>query len=141
MSAASSEVRRVRHLCPTSSDRGSSTPEIVVILPVLMLLVTFGLQLALWALASHVIADVAGQGDAALRAEDGTAAAARSVVERELELLASGLVIHPIVSVSSLSDGVSSLSVSGLVPSLIPGVRLSVSATSSGPEQQFRAAG
>ena len=77
------------------SDLGSSTPEIVVILPVLMLLVTFGLQFALWALASQAISDAVVQGAAALRAESGTATAARAVVSRELDSLAFGLVLQP----------------------------------------------
>lgn len=123
------------------SDLGSSTPEIVVILPVLMLLVTFGLQFALWALASQATSDAVVQGAAALRAESGTATAARAVVSRELDSLAFGLVLQPMVSVGSLPDGTASLSASGFVPSLIPGARLSVSATSAGPDQRFRATG
>jgi len=123
------------------SDLGSSTPEIVIVLPVLMLLVTFGLQFALWALASQATSDAVAQGAASLRAENGTATAAQAVVRRELDSLASGLVLHPIVSVGSLPDGAAALSASGFVPSLIPGARLSVSATSAGPDQRFRATG
>ncbi len=133
----SGKLTRVRR----RSDGGSSTPEIVVILPVLMLLVAFGVQFALWALASQAVSDAAARGDAALRATDGAASTARAAVQTELNSLASGLVLRPIVSVSVLPDGGASLSVSGFVPSLIPDVRLGVSATSAGPEQRFRATG
>src|ERR1039458_4921200 len=121
-------------------DRGSSTPELVIILPVL-LLITSGLQFALWALASHALSDSVAQGGAALRAEGGTSTAARSVTLQEIQALASGLVLRPTVSVQFLSDGVASLSASGAVPALLPDMRLAVSAESTGPEQLFRASG
>ena len=122
-------------------DRGSSTPELVIILPVLLLLITIGLQFALWALASHALSDSVAQGGAALRAEGGTSTAARSVTLQEIQALASGLVLRPTVSVQFLSDGVASLTASGVVPSLLPDTSLAVSAESTGPEQLFRASG
>jgi Flp pilus assembly protein TadG len=126
---------------PGRDDRGSSTVEIVVILPLLMLLLTVGLQFALWALASNALSDSVGQGGAALRADGGNATAARTTVSQELQALASGLVLRPTVSVQALPDSFASLSVSGALPSLIPGEHLTVSASSTGPEQQFRADG
>jgi nitrogen fixation-related uncharacterized protein len=122
-------------------DVGSSTPELVVILPVLLLLVTVGLQFALWALASHALSDSVAQGGAALRAEDATSAAARTVTLQQLQALASDLVLRPSVSTQTLPDGIASLSASGTVPSLLPDMSLTVSAESTGPEQRFRASG
>ena len=122
-------------------DRGSSTPELVVILPLLLLLITLSMQFALWALASHALSDSVARGGAALRAHGGTSTAARTVVMRELQGLANGLVLRPTVSVQSLPDGVDSLSTSCALPSLLPGVRFTVSAQSVGPDQQFRASG
>ncbi|MFZ2056851.1 MAG: TadE/TadG family type IV pilus assembly protein [Acidimicrobiales bacterium] len=122
-------------------DRGSGTPELVVILPLLLFLITLSMQFALWALASHALSDAVAQGGAVLRANGGTSTAARTVVTRELRTLANGLVLRPTVSVRSLPDGVDSLSASGALPSLLPGVRLTVSAQSAGPRQQFRASG
>ena len=55
-------------------DDGSGTPELVVVLPVLMLLVTVCLQFALWALASNALSDSVAQAGASLRAEGGTSA-------------------------------------------------------------------
>ncbi|MGA2805941.1 MAG: TadE family protein [Acidimicrobiales bacterium] len=126
---------------PGGDERGSSTAEIVVILPVLMLLITVGLQFALWALASSATSDSVAQGGAALRADGGTATAARAVALQELQVLASGLVVQPAVSVGTLPDSFASLSASGSVPSLLPGEHLIVSAESIGPDQQFRASG
>jgi nitrogen fixation-related uncharacterized protein len=126
---------------PGRGERGSGTAEIVVVLPVLMLLITVGLQFALWALASGAASDSAAQGGAVLRADGGTATAARTAVLAEFHMLASGLIVQPEVSVGALPDNFASLSVSGSVPSLLPGEHLIVSAASVGPDQQFRASG
>ena len=126
---------------PGRDDRGSSTAEIVVILPLLMLLLTVGLQFALWALASNALSDSVAQGGAALRADGGNATAARTAVSQELQALGGGLVLRPAVSVQALPDSFASLSASGALPSLIPGEHLTVSAWSTGPEQLFRADG
>jgi len=122
-------------------DRGSSTPELVIILPVLLLLITVGLQFALWALASHALSDSVAEGGAALRSEGGTSTAARASTLQELQDIASGLVLSPAVSTQTPSDGVASLYASGTVPSLLPGMSLTVSAESTGPEQRFWASG
>jgi hypothetical protein len=126
---------------PGGSECGSSTAEIVVILPVLMLLITVGLQFALWALASGALTDSVAQGGAALRADGGTPTAARTAALQELQVLAGGLVVQPAVAVGTLPNSFASLSASGSVPSLLPGQHLIVSAESIGPDQQFRASG
>jgi nitrogen fixation-related uncharacterized protein len=126
---------------PGQGDRGSSTPELVVILPVLLLLITVGLQFALWALASQALSDSVAQGGATLRADGGTLTAARTAVAQELHILAGDLVLRSTVSVQTLPNSVASLSVSGTVPSLLPDMSLTVSAESTGPEQRFRASG
>ena len=134
---ASKQCRRA----PEWGDDGSSTPELVVILPVLLLLITAGLQFALWALASHALSDSVAEGGAALRSEGGTSTAARTVTLQELQDIASGLVLGPAVSAQTPSDGIASLYASGTVPSLLPGMSLTVSAESTGPEQRFWASG
>jgi hypothetical protein len=126
---------------PRRGDHGSTTPELVVILPLVMLLVTLGLQFGLWALASHALSDSVTQGGAALRADGGTSTLAQTVVQSELRELANGLVLRPVVSIQPLSGASASLFASGTVPSLIPGLHLTVSADSAGPDQQFRASG
>ncbi len=126
---------------PGGSERGSSTAEIVVILPVLMLLITVGLQFALWALASSALTDSVAQGGAALRADGGTPTAARTAALKELQVLVGGLVVQPEVAVGTLPNSFAALSASGSVPSLLPGEHLIVSAESIGPDQQFRASG
>ncbi|MGO9333604.1 MAG: TadE/TadG family type IV pilus assembly protein [Acidimicrobiales bacterium] len=141
MSSSRLGTSKRRARLPRWGDRGSSTPELVVILPLVLLLITLSMQCALWALASHALSDSVAEGGAALRANGGTSTAARTAVIRELQTLANGLVLRPTVSVQSLPDGVDSLSASGVLPSLLPGVGFTVSAQSAGPDQQFRASG
>jgi Flp pilus assembly protein TadG len=124
-----------------AGDRGSSTPELVVILPVLLLLIGAGLQLALWSLASHALADSVDKAGAVLRAGGGTSSEARAAVREELRVLAPDLVLYPTVSVLPIAGGVGSISASAEVPSLLAGTHLGVSATSAGPYQRFRATG
>jgi hypothetical protein len=124
-----------------AGDRGSSTPELVVILPVLVLLIGAGVQFALWSLASQALSGSVDQAGAVLRARGGTSSEARAVVLEELQVLAPDLVLHPTVSVLPLAGGVGSISASAELPSLIAGTHLGVSATSTGPYQRFRATG
>ena len=123
------------------NDRGSSTAEVVVVLPVLMLVITVALQFALWALASSALSESAAQGGAALRSYGGTAVAGRSAALLGLGVLANGLVVAPEVSVGAPGESFDSLSESGTVVPLLPGEHLTVSAQSTGPKQQFRASG
>jgi hypothetical protein len=122
-------------------DSGSSVPELLLVLPAVVLMFTLALQVSLWALAAHALSDAVAQGGAALRAQGGSSAAARTAVERELASIAGGLVNSPSVSISAGPDGQMSLAANGSVPSLLPGFHLRVSATSVGPSEKFRAAG
>jgi hypothetical protein len=122
-------------------EEGSSSAEIVLVLPVLMLLVAFAMQLALWALASHAVqASAATAGDVA-RGLGATPAEATAAARTELAAVAGGLVDSPDVQVTTAASGVSVVVVSGSVPSLVPGLHLEVSATSVGPLGEFRGSG
>jgi Flp pilus assembly protein TadG len=124
-----------------AAEEGSSTAELVLVLPVLMLLVAFAMQLALWALASHAVqASAATAGDVA-RGLGATPAEASAAARAELAAVAGGLVGAPEVQVTTAASGVSVVVVSGSVPSLIPGLHLEVSATSVGPLGEFRGSG
>lgn len=121
-------------------DRGSEAVEVVLIIPVLMLLLLAGLQLALWGLASHALALGVADGGAAAHAQAGSVSAARTVVG-DLHAVGGSLVHAVSVAVRDLPDGFIAVSASGAVPSIFPGVHLHVSAVSVGPVQGFRAGG
>lgn len=122
-------------------DAGSATPEIVIVLPALMLLLLLGVQLALWGLAAHALDDAVAQGGAALRTNGSSARGATGLVLGELHAIAGGLVLHPVTTTATLPGGTVALSATGTVPSILLGISLRVSATSTGPVQRFRASG
>jgi hypothetical protein len=122
-------------------DAGSETVEIVVVLPALLLLVVFAMQVAMWALAAHAVALGAAEGGAEARSALGSRAAAVATVRSDIESIAGPIVGVPDVHVNDLPDDFVEISVTGQVPSVVPGVHLTVFARSAGPVQEFRASG
>jgi Flp pilus assembly protein TadG len=122
-------------------ERGSSALEVVIVLPVLMALVAFGMQLAIWSLAAHVIDDAVSQAGAALRDFGGTVQAAGRAVVGEVEAIGGGFMLDPRTSVEQPSGGELALTARAGVPDVLVPLRLVVSATSVGPAQVFRASG
>ena len=127
----------------TSADgeRASATAELLLVLPATLLLFGLGVQLALYGLASAAVDDAVAHAGAALRAEHGSPAAAEEGLRLELGAIAGRLVSHTSVAVAELPGAVDSISASGLVPSVLPGFEVRVSATSIGPVAKFRASG
>ncbi len=123
------------------SDRGSETVEIVILLPALMLLLTVGMQLALWGLAAHAMSLAVAEGGAEARAESGSPKAAISTVTDEISSIAGLLVDHVSVQVTGLPDNFVEVSATADVPTIFPGLTLQVSADSTGPVQAFRPSG
>jgi len=116
---------------------GSHTPELVVVLPALFILVALFVQVALWALASHAVQAAASSGGSAARTLGGTPASGIQVARSELSSIAGGLVLSPSVTAAILPGNEEVVSVSGSVTSLFPGLHLTASASSIGPLQRF----
>ncbi len=121
-------------------DRGES-PELVLVLPVLMGLLLFALQLVLWALAAHALALAVAEGGATARTALGNPTVAASLVRRDVHAVAGSLVGSLDVAVERSPDAVVTVTASGVVLGLLPGIHLHVSAESVGPEQAFHAGG
>lgn len=122
-------------------DRGSETVEIVLILPALMALFVAALQLAMWGLAAHALDLAVADGGAQARAQSGSNSSAALVVHQEISSVAGSLIGSVNVRVQQLPDDFVSVSATGNVPTIFPGIRLQVSATSAGPVQGFRPTG
>ena len=122
-------------------EAGSSTAELVLVLPALMILISLAMQLVFWALASHAVQASAATGGDVARMSGATPAQAVAAARSELASIAGGLVTSPVLRVTSIAGGEEVFTVSGTVPSLIPGVRLVVTATSVGPFDMFRGSG
>ena len=122
-------------------DRGSESIEIVVLLPALMALLVLGLQLAMWGLAAHALSLGVTEGGAAARSQLGSDRGAETVVASDVHAIAGSLVGSLKIDVQALPNSFVSVSATGEVPSIFPGLHLKVSADSTGPLQGFRAAG
>lgn len=119
-------------------DSGSAAIESLLVLPGLMVLMTAGMQFALYGLASHAAALVAEEAGAVARASGQGPATAKELFAKDVRVIAGGLLIDPRLSVQT-SDGTTDLTVSARVPSIFPGIHLAVEQESVGPSQEFRA--
>jgi hypothetical protein len=122
-------------------DTGSEVVEIVLVLPVLMALLTLGLQLAMWGLAAHALSLGVAEGGATARAQTGDPQAAAATVGKDVHDIAGSLVGSLKIEVRALPDDFVAVSATGVVPTIFPGLDLHVSADSTGPVQVFRASG
>ncbi len=119
-------------------DGGSVAAETVLVLPALMLLMVVGMQFAVFGLASHAAALAAQEGGAVARAAGGGTAMGRRTALHDITEIAAGVLVRPRVTFVTGPDGEVELQLSARVPTLVPGLHLSVEATSTGPAQAFR---
>jgi hypothetical protein len=120
---------------------GSASVESVVIIPVAMMVVFLVVQLCLWAFAGTLVQAAAAAGEQAATSVSGTAAAGQTEARTELADTASGIVVDPSVQAQVLIGGQIEVTVSGNTETIIPWLRLPVSATRVGVSQEFRESG
>ncbi|HEV2361039.1 MAG TPA: TadE family protein [Acidimicrobiales bacterium] len=125
----------------TDHELGGATAELVVVLPALFALICLFVQIAMWAIASHAVQEAASTGGGVARDSNGGAAAGVASARSELAEIAGGLVVSPTVVAAVLPGGQESITVAGSIPSILPGVHLTVSSTNVGPIQAFRSGG
>ena len=117
-------------------ERGDATTELVLVTPVLLLLIAFVLQFAVWYHASHVAAAAAQEGARAARAYGGTADAGRERAERFLAQTGPKIVIGPEVT-ATRDLAAARVEIHGHAPSIVPGIELPVTATAQSPTERF----
>lgn len=115
--------------------------EAAIAVPAAMLLVFLVIQACLWAQASTLVASAADQGVQAASLEGGTLADGVNSARTALSQSAGHEVSDPSVHATLLPGDVDEVAVSGAAESLIPGLRLGVSAVRSEPKQEFRDSG
>ena len=113
--------------------------EIVIVLPTVLLGLALFFQVAMWGLSDHALSAAVAEAGAAARAEYQGPSDAAQVARSEISSLAGQLAMHPVISVSLQPGGFVKVEAQASVPSIFPGLRPTVSATSTGPLQQFRA--
>ena len=125
-------MRRVR------DERGEATTELVLVTPVLLLLIAFVLQFALWYHASHVAEAAAQEGARAARAFGGSADAGRETAEHFLAETGPKIVVAPEVTATRDAD-TARVEVRGHAVTLVPGLRLGITASAESPTERFSA--
>jgi len=121
------------------NDSGSAVAEIVIVLPTVILGLALFFQVAMWGLSDHALSAAVAEAGAAARAEYQGPSDATQVARSEISSLAAALVAHPVISVTLQPGGFVEVAAHASVPSIVPGLDPTVSATSIGPLQKFRA--
>jgi hypothetical protein len=115
-----------------AAERAIATIEMAILTPVMLLLVTFSTQAALWQEAAHVALAAAESGVAAGAEVGGSSATAKGEASSAASQMGSGVLISPDVTVSE-SGGLVTVTVTGESEQLVPGIPVSVSASASAP--------
>ncbi|MEU7488066.1 TadE/TadG family type IV pilus assembly protein [Streptomyces sp. NPDC042319] len=121
---------------PPYDDRGAATTQLVIIVPTLLLLALLVVQFAVAWHAQHIAQYVAERALATARVEDGNAADGRARAQHSLTALGGRVLTARSVTVSRTATQ-ASVRVSGQTMAVVPGLRLRVSGTASGPVERF----
>lgn len=119
------------------AENGAGSLEVVLVMAGLIVVITFVIQFALWQHAQHVAVAAAQDGAEAARVEGATSAAGHERARSFLAQTASRLIADPTVEASRDAQ-VARVTVRGQVSSLLPGLRLPVRASATGPVERFR---
>jgi Flp pilus assembly protein TadG len=128
---------RQRHQRP-SRDSGSATVEVVIATPLLTLLLLLVVQFGVWAHATHIAQAAANQGLQTARAYRGSEAAGEVDARAFLDQAAGTLLINRGVTVTRSATTVT-VSITGTAATVMPGFRLPVRTTATGPVERLAA--
>ncbi|MGH9154419.1 MAG: TadE/TadG family type IV pilus assembly protein [Acidimicrobiales bacterium] len=116
--------------------RGQASVEWVLVLPLLMLLVLTGVQVALWAHAGHIATAAAQEGVVVARSVSGSADAGESRARNVLDQMGRRLVEDPDVA-ATLTPTSARVDVRGRAIAIIPLLRLGVHGQATSPLEAF----
>jgi hypothetical protein len=106
-----------------------------------MLLVLVAIQVCLWAQASNVVQAAATRGDESACVEGGSLTSAEADAREMISQSGSGIVSDPSVEATLMAGDTVQMKVSGTAESILPWLRIPVSALRTGTRQEFRASG
>jgi Flp pilus assembly protein TadG len=112
----------------------SSTTELVLLMPVVLLLVMLVVQFGLWMHARQVVLSAAQEALSVAQQLDATSDAGRSRAE---EFLAQAGGVRDAAVVVDREATSATASVTGTTPAVVPGLSLGVSAIVQGPVERF----
>jgi Flp pilus assembly protein TadG len=122
--------RRVRQ------DSGALTLSYVIIVPVFLLFLMIMIQVALWFLARSTALAAARQGVSAARVQPVSLIAGRNAARAFARTSGSGFLLTPSAFTSRTATTVV-VTVTGHVPSLVPGLPIRVSQAAQAPVERF----
>lgn len=125
-----------RVLRATPRDRGSSSVEVVVLLPLVFLLLFAMVQGGLWFHARAVALGAATEGARVAAAESSSAGAGISAASSFIADAGSGVIINPAVT-GSRSATTATVTVTGQSQSLVPFLNPSVAQSASFPTERI----
>jgi len=132
VSASHRQVRRAR------GEEGDSTLAVVLCVPALLVVIMALTQLVFWYHARHVVTAAAQAGSRAARVVGGTPESGEAKAVDMLAQLGPRLVLEPVVTATAPEPSGVTVEVRGRAPQLLPGFSMWVSASSSGPREEFR---
>ena len=119
-------------------DGGALTLSYVVILPVVFLFLMSVIQASFWFLARNAALAAARQGVEAARALGSSDADGHAAAVSFAHRVGSGYLLDPSATVQTLGGTTVAVTVSGHVPSFVPGLPLQVSETVQAPAEVFQ---
>jgi Flp pilus assembly protein TadG len=117
-------------------DRGGATVEFVIAVPVLMLMILFIAQAAVWMHATHVAQAAANRALDAGAAYGANATQGQNAGDQTLATLGSGVLKDPHVTVTRTATDVH-VDITGTAATVVPGIRWTVHASAAGPVERF----
>ena len=119
-------------------DGGALTLSYVVVLPVVFLFLMSVIQASFWFLARDAALAAARQGADAARAVGASLGSGQSIALGFARQAGSGYLMSPAAIVRQSNAATVSVTVSGRVPSFVPGLTVRVSETVQAPVEEFR---
>ena len=123
---------------PFNDDRGALILSYVAVLPFVFLFLMVIIQAAFWFLARDAALAAARQGADAARAFDAPRSAGPLAALAFARAAGTGYLQDPRATVIGSTSTTVSITVSGHVPSFVPGLVVNVSETAQAPAEEFR---
>jgi TadE-like protein len=130
-------VTRVRPRLP-ADERGALTLSYIAVMPFVLLFIMALIQASFWFLARDAALAAARQGADAARAMDAPRAAGPAAALAFARQAGQGYLVDPVASATSSTGATISITVSGHVPSFVPGLVVHVAETVQAPVEKFR---
>jgi hypothetical protein len=129
---------RVTAQPPGDTDRGALSLSYAVILPVVLLFIAIVIQASFWFLARQAALAAARQGADAARVLGGSPEAGRAAALAFAQHSGAGYLLDPGVSTGGSTSFTVAVTVTGHVPTFVPGLVVHVSETAQAPVEEFQ---